>query len=380
MTRAAVLKAVAVVVCLPMATACATGHTFADLAVERDHLTTIQSQLTEVGRLPSQDVMSPQARLVSFPYSLPGSMEERRDTVVGAEAVATWLEQWHARQLPQTEFVLSPVEVRRCGDIAIQDGSYNVATSRDNGRVQSYRALWVEQPGGTWVLDRLWLDPDAEAHTAKLATGCRSLSTVKRALNRVILEVEAVAGTAPAKGVIEDAMRDAEWDYGIKMTPFPRTEIGRVAFAVGATYKVRPDIGIQALFIQEPSTTVHGRWRTHPREPILAVEDRVVAVLGVASSGDFEVAVGPAVSLAQFSWEERFNSLAGVDPVSESRTGLGALGQVAVSAPVAMAIQPRLVVRYILLPGQDAPGFYDLAPLSVPFRRFTVGLGFRYSF
>jgi hypothetical protein len=373
---------------LPVVTllaACATGGTFADIASERDHLLKLDTTLATIGKFPSPEVIAPDAQLVTFPYSVPADTTTwvRRDTLVGPDGISSWLEQWHGRQLPAVDFVLTPMDVQGCDGVAVQEGVYPVkGTDREaQAEDQPYRAVWIQRSDGTWMLHRLWLKPDSRAHLTGPVTGCHTLGSTSRDMHRMVVEAEVLYGGKQVANQVADAMRAAGWTYTLPLTgTFPRTEGVGIGFAASFRYRLTPAWGIQGLLIQNPIDRARGRLTTAPREPRFQETDRWLGLLGAFSFGPARIAAGPALALVNFDWSELYSSMSGIAPVSVSRTRFGGVAQLAVNAPLALSLQPVLVARYTFAAKAQVPAFMGLAPFDVSMGRFTIGLGLGYSF
>ena len=373
---------------LPVVTllaACATGGTFADLSAEHAHLVTLDTTLAAVGRFPSADVIAPDAQLVTFPYSLPADTTTwvRRDTLVGPEGISTWLEQWHARQLPAVDFVLMPMNLQGCDGVAVQEGVYPVKGTSRGAAVeqQQYRAVWIQRSDSTWMLHRLWLMPDSRAHVSGPVPGCHRLASVSQALDRRLLEVTGLYGGKPVATQAADAMRGAGWTV---RPGFPTTDKAGIGFAAGFLYRLTPAWGVEGLFVQNPIDGAHGSIttgvQTIPWEPTLRETDRWLGLLGGFSFGEARLAAGPALALVNFDWKERFSSISGISPVSVTRVRFGGVVQFAIATPLTSSLQPELIARYTFAPKAEVPSFMGLTPFDVSLGRFTVGMGVAYAF
>lgn len=366
-----------------LSTGCVTTRSFAGLRTDYEQISTTASQLGALGAFPADSAMADDVRLVTFTFKVADAPEQRRDTLVGREAVAGWLALWSARQAPSEEFVFQPWDTRECDGAAVQSGTYRlrIGDAPDSPTEnRPYHALWIPSPGGGWMLSRLWLDPDGEARVGRIARNCRSLRLASRELRRLRLDVEVASAWDPSSGAVTDAMHGAGWNYSFAGSAFPQTHVDPVGVSLGLLWRLTPDFGLQARAIQNPAATVTGRLSTDLREPSLRMANRVLAMLGVVDLGRVEIGLGPALALTSLHWEERFYLLSGADPVSERQTALGALAQVSVAVPVAAWIQPYISANYLWAGDAQIPGFEGLPGFSAPLRRGGIGLGAAISF
>jgi hypothetical protein len=366
-------------------TACATSGTFADIRAQRDHLVTLDTSLATVGTFPSADVIAPDAQLVTFPYSVPspGGTLERRDTVVGPDGISSWLEQWHARQLPTVDFVLTPTDLQGCDGVAVQEGVYPNKGSNEGAAVehQAYRAVWIQRNDGTWMLHRLWLQPDDRAHLSGPVTGCHRLASLSFALHRKVVEADVLYGGKSAANQVADAMRQAGWTYTLPLErTFPKSEGTGIGFAAGFLYWLTPAWGAEGLFMQNPIDRARGRLTTIAREPRLREIDRWLGVLGTYSLGPARIAAGPAIALVNFDWTEKYSATSGIEPVSVGETRFGGVAQLTIPTPLSASVRPELMARYTFATKAQVPAFMGLGPLDVSLGRLTVGVAVAYSF
>lgn len=365
--------------------ACATGGTFADIRAERDQLVTLDTTLKAAGKLPSADLIAPDAQLVGFPYTVPADTvtPELRDTLVGPDNITGWLRRWHARQLPDVDFILNPTYLRACDGVAIQEGQYPIKGVDEGGVVehQPYRAVWIQKSDGTWMLHRLWLKPDSRGHLSGPVTGCHTLGSVVRDLDRKVVEVQVffLDGTAVTNQVA-DAMRGAGWTYMVGEQSFPNAGSGAVGFAADFLYRLTPAWGFGGFAIQNPDGQARGRFTTVPREPRLHETEQWLGLLGSFTYGPARFAAGPALARVGFDWSEKYSSVSGVQPVSVSGTHFGGVAQLGVSLPWAGPVHPEVVARYTFAEKAQVPAFMGLGPLNVSLDRFTIGVGMAYSF
>lgn len=379
------LKGALFILALPLATSCASAPTFADLATEHDGILALSESLEAMGRFPSAAVLAPDAELVTFRYRAPDGDAQRRDTIRGRAAVAAWLDHWHARQMPDVDFVLSPHDFRRCQGVALQTGMYPIKGSGRGAQVesQSYRALWTETRGGEWELKHLWLEAGGGSPLRGRSTDCLTLRVAERRLHKVVVGLEVLASGTPSDGTIEDAMRSVGWTSPVNRQGFPYSKADKIGFALGARYRVTPQLGVHGLLLRHPATLVSGRVARGPREPSVLVTNSWIAFLGSLDLGIAQIEAGPGFSVVGFEWAERVHNVGGgdkPDPLSESLMKLGALAQISVSAPVRFRVQPRLVARYVYSGDAEVPGYMDLEAFTVPLNRFSLSLGLEYSF
>jgi hypothetical protein len=378
-------------VVLAAATAsCATGGSFSQLTARRTRLVALDTTLTAVGRFPSSRVIADDAELVTFWLKGPGPLWQHRDTLRGPADVSGWLEQWRASQLPAVDFFLTPNDLRVCDGLAIQYGSYPIRERVTEGPVESrsYRALWRRGADGGWRLERLWLAPDAKARLPAGASGCRSLRATMGATRRWVVEADVLwAGRPVSRGAV-DAMRNAGWIFyrppnlgGATPYDFPYALTNQIGFAAGVTYRVTPLWGLEGLYLQSPHEVARGFIIPTGHEPVLTEEDRWIGLLGTGEFGPIHMGVGPAVGFVGFDWTEGplcLNSCPG--PVSSHATRVGALAELAFTAPLGIRPRPRVDVRYLLTSSATVPAFEGAGPFDVPLKRMVVAVGLTYSF
>jgi hypothetical protein len=361
---------------------CATaGHTFRELSLERDQLRTLREALDSASGLPSADLMAVDAQLVTYRFTVGDSSSERRDTIRGAEAVSSWLQAWDAR--PDVTFRLAPDNVQSCRGATIQTGSYPIpgAKARDAEVRQPYRALWLSDATGRLVLHRVWLEPDARARAAVIATQCRSLRELELATRRVTVTFEGVLSRVPAADEILEAMRDANWVV-IKrkdIEPFPTGDTEGNAIAAGISYRLIPSFRLRAAYLQFRGAWGTGHLNAPLREPTLRVDDQLAALLGVFELGWAQFGAGPAVATVNYGWTERIDMVEAA-PVSKHELRYGGLAEASVQFPGARWGGPYVALRYAVMPAAHAPPFYDLDGVAISLRRLSLGAGFAVAF
>lgn len=368
--------------------ACATGGTFANIRAERDQLVTLDTTLAAAGKLPSADVIAPDAQLVGFPYSVPADTvtPERCDTLVGSHDISSWLAMWHARQLPDVDFVMKATGLKGCDGVAIQEGEYSIKGPTVGALVehQSYRAVRIQQSDSTWMLYRLWLKPDNQAYYRGPVTGCRQFNSLSWAMHRRVVEADVLYGGKPAAGQVADAMQEAGWTVG-QSGGFPSTS-GGIGFAVGFLYRLTPVWGVEGLVLQDPIDRAHGSvmtgLQTMPWKPTLGETERRLGLLGTFTFGPARLSAGPALTMVEFDWTEQYSSISGFKPVSATRMRIGGVAQLTLVAPIDLdsPLRPEFTARYSFATKVQVPEFIGLEPLDVSMGRFMFGLGLAYSF
>ncbi len=299
--------------------------------------------------------------------------------------MAGWLDTWHARQMPEVDFVLSPHDFQRCEGVALQTGMYPIKGFGREALVesQSYRALWVETDAGDWELQELWLEAGGGSPLRGLSTDCLSLRVAERRLHKVIIGVEVIASGTPSDRTIGHAMRSVGWTWPVNRQGFPYSKADKIGFALGARYRLTPQFGVHGLLLRHPATLVSGRVAKGPREPSVLVTNSWIAFLGSLDLGIAQIEAGPGISAVGFKWAERVHNVGGgekPDPLSTRFMKLGALGQISITAPVRFRVQPQLVARYVYSGDAEVPGYMDLEAFTVPLDRISLSLGLVYSF
>lgn len=363
---------------------CGTFQGFQDEADQIERIREVTAELEAIGEFPSADRMAATVELVTFEYRREGSTEPQRDTLRGRAAVTTWLEGWYVRQLPDTEFRLTPREALVCDGAAIQTGTYPVRPRAGEAVVrQQYRARWVEGRRGEWELAQLWLDPDARARVSRIGTGCTSVRDVRLGMHRWVVTAEMVASGEATGTEVGEAMRDAGWtaasDYEGE---FPKVRGGGVTPAVSVGYRLTPAWSVEALWLEDSGHEVHGRLVVNNRisQPTLTVSPtRVIGILGVRRLGLLAAGIGPAFVSTDFDWVENSGSIT-AEPVSGSSSMAGVVAQLSAMVPISPLFRGYVSARYVAAGAAEVPGYGSLAPLEVPIGGLSGGLGLALTF
>lgn len=353
---------------------CATAGGFGTARAEHERLSTLEATLDSLGSEEPSRFMDPRTRIVTYPYSVNDSLIHRRDTLEGGDA-AEWMSEWRARAATGAFVAFPTVDVLRCDHGVVQLGVFELPSvgRSEGGEREAYQAHWVAAEDGSWKLDRLWLSPDTRARGSWRDQSCRSRRSVEMGLHRIEFSVEAAWRGAPASEPLVSSMREFGWAEGIVPSrgTFPQAMRERVTYSAGATVRVTPRFGLQAVFLGDRTLTVQGMG--YDVQPLLTMEDRALAFMGVVQNDLIRVAAGPAMMSIDYSWDPGRHMI--YDLETSGETIWGGLLQASLVVPLSRRFRPTAVARYVLMPDGEVPTFAGYGPMSVPFGGFSVGVG-----
>ena len=345
-------------------------------------LTSVSRAIEGMGQFPAAGDMSPDVELVTFAYADRQQEEPRRDTIRSPGAVAEWLQELHAAQLPDIEFLFSTREVFLCDGAAVQQGTYDVRAGGRYGRPvrQPFIARWLPDGSGGWLLEGLWLQPDGAVRTATLAAGCASVRMAEIAARRFVVTLEGATTSDPFAPAFEQAMRDVGWTHTSPVTgAYPRAHSDRLALSASLSYRLTPGFLVSGLYSRLPSSTTDGNSEFIGRTTIRTDNQSLMALLLARKIGMIAIGLGPSVTTVDFHWSHR-PSRDPEPPLSESHSVIGLLTRLSASVPVTPWLEFSASARYGFFPEVQTPPYLELE--AFPFRptrgALSIGAGGRF--
>jgi hypothetical protein len=283
---------------------------------------------------------------------------------------------------------LAGVEVETCRDHALVRGTLSRPSTGGAGPGSwRYAAIWRRE-GGLWRATMAVLDgPEMERRS--LGRGCAPAVEVNRHLILSAYVFPFVRRMGGPGSSLESAMADHGWNTasGGKACgavacvggDHPRHDREAGDFILSLRSRLRPPLGVEAVFSHTPTHTVEGLKRVPPEcdgcspHRLQVAASMETDLLGAAlfyEYFNFRVGVGPAISRTQWMWSHLTTA---EEPWTT--TDLGLMAVTGGSFPIGSRIIAEVHGQLRVQGEADVPAFRDFPATRVSQTGFSLSLG-----